>query len=311
MMSELTLRQLEYFAAIAETQSITEAARQCHVSQAAVSLALAQLEQAVGASLVIRRRGRGIALTSEGQVVAIRARQVVEQVADIGSAVERAHGQLSGRLTVGVFRTLASHAIAPLLDWFSHRHPAVELDFAEGSGPEVQQLMLAGAAQLSVIYRAQALPDCTTELLKPARRQAVLSPEHPLAGQKTLSLQDLAPYPAMLINAEPALQRTLAEYANAGVEPNVRWRSASVGAIHNVVGRNLAYSLLMQPAATSPEGRPLVFRPVDGTDLENPVVAALPVGVARSALVTEALTALHAQWGTSDPEAPETSTSPA
>lgn len=299
-MSELTLRQLEYFTAIAETQSITGAARQCHVSQAAVSLALAQLEQAVGASLVIRRRGRGIALTAEGQVVAVRARQVVDQVSDIGSAVEQTHGQLSGRLIVGVFRTLASQVIPPLLDWFTHRHPAVELDFVEGSGPDVQQLMLAGAAQFCVIYHAQALPDCTTELLQPASRQAVLSPEHPLAGQQTVSLQELAPYPAMLINEEPALQRTLAEYANAGVEPNVRWRSASVETIHNVVGRNLAYSLLMQPASASPEGRPLLFRPVDGTTLTNPVMAALPIGVARSALVTEALSALHEHWATTD-----------
>jgi DNA-binding transcriptional LysR family regulator len=310
-MSELTLRQLEYFAAIAETQSITEAARRCHVSQAAVSLALAQLEQAVGASLAIRRRGRGIALTAEGQVVAARARQVVEQVADIGSAVEGAHGRLSGRLTVGVFRTLAPHVIPPLLDWFTSRHPAVELDFIEAAGPEVQQLMLAGVAQLSVIYEAQALSDCATEVLQEARRQAVLSPEHPLSARATVSLEELAPYPVMLMSEEPALRRTLAEYAKAGLEPNVRCQSASVGAILNVVGRNLAYSLLMQPAVASPEGRPLVFRPLKGNVRTNSVMAALPIGVARSALVTEALTALHEHWGTIAAEGPEASAPPA
>ncbi|EMY36140.1 LysR family transcriptional regulator [Arthrobacter crystallopoietes BAB-32] len=299
-MKEITLRQLEYFAAVAETQSVTEAARRCSVSQAAVSLALAQLEEAVGATLAIRRRGKGIALTAEGQAVATRARQVAEQIEGLASAVGQVHGELSGRLVIGVFRTLSMHAIPPLIDWFMRKHPQVQLDFLEGPGPEIQEAMLAGRAQLCVVYEAQLLPDCTGEVLRETKRQAVFSPEHPLAAQAKVSLAELARYPAMLMDEEPALQRTVAEFARAGVEPEVRWRSRSVQAIHNVVGRNLAYSLLMQPAAHSPEGRPLVFRPIDGDVPANSVMAALPSGVARSALVTEALSALRHYWGTNN-----------
>lgn len=296
-MSEVTLRQLEYFAAVAETQSVTEAARRCNVSQAAVSLAVVQLEAAVGASLVIRRRGKGVALTPEGQVVAVRARQVTDQIGDLGFAVDQVHGQLSGRLVIGVFRTLAMHTIPSLVDWFTLRHPQVELDFVEGAGPVIQEAMLAGRLQLCVAHEAQVLPDCTAEVLREAKRQAALSPEHPLAAQKTVSLAELAPYPAILVNEEPALQRTLAEFARSGVEPNVKWRSVSVQVIQNVVGRNLAYSLLMHPAAASPEGKPLVFRPLGGNHPTNSVMAVTPTGVAHSALVAESLTALRAHWG--------------
>jgi DNA-binding transcriptional LysR family regulator len=295
-MKEITLRQLEYFAAVAETQSVTEAAKRCNVSQAAVSLALAQLEEAVGATLAIRRRGKGMALTVEGQAVATRARQVAEQIADLAAAVDRVHGELSGRLVIGVFRTLAMHAIPPLVDWFTARHPQVELDFIEGAGPDIQEAMLAGRAQLCVLYEAQLMPDCSPELLMEAKRQVVFSPDHPLAAKDKVSLAELAQYPAILIDEEPALQRTMAEFARAGVDPLVRWRSASVQAIHNVVGRNLAYSLLMQPSPLSPEGRPLVFRQLAGDVPTNSVLAALPTGVVRSALVNEAMAALHAHW---------------
>lgn len=300
-MSEITLRQLEYFAAVAETQSITEAARRCHVSQAAVSLALSQLEQALGVSLAIRRRGKGVALTPEGQVVATRARHMTDQVGDLAAVLDRVHGQLSGRLVIGVFRTLAVHAIPALVEWFTTRHPQVELDFLEGSGPEIQEAMLSGRLQLCVVYEAQVLPDCSAELLSEGRRQAVFSPEHPLAERSAVTLAELAGYPAILMDEEPALQRTMAEFARAGVDPDVRWRSASVQAIHNVVGRNLAYALLMQPAAASPEGRPLVFRPLAGRTPTNSVMAALPAGVTRSALVEESLAALRAHW---QPEVP-------
>lgn len=303
-MREVTLRQLEYFAAVAETQSITEAAKRCNVSQAAVSLALGQLEQAVGATLAIRRRGKGMSLTPEGQVVATRARQVTDQIVDLASAVDLVHGQLSGRLVIGVFSTLAMHAIPPLVEWFTTRHPQVELDFVEGSGPEVQEAMLAGRLQVCVVYEAQLLTDCTAEVLRETKRQAVFGLEHPLAGRQAVSLAELAPHPAMLMDEEPALQRTVAEFARAGVEPNMRWRSASVQAIQNVVGRNLAYSLLMQPVPTSPEGRPLVFRPLAGSIPTNSVMAALPAGVTRSALVEESLAALRAHWRGSPVGAP-------
>src|SRR4051812_43612252 len=101
-MSEITLRQLEYFAAIAETQSVTNAARLCHVSQGAVSLALGQLEHALGVTLAMRQRGRGIALTPEGQEVATRARFIADQVERLRDAVSKAHTELSGRLSIGV-----------------------------------------------------------------------------------------------------------------------------------------------------------------------------------------------------------------
>lgn len=301
-MKEITLRQLEYFAAIAETQSVTEAARRCNVSQAAVSLALGQLEDALGATLVIRRRGKGVALTAEGQTVAMRARLVADQVAEMSTAVHQVHGELSGRLVVGVFRTLAMHVIPHLVEWFTTRHPAVELDFLEGTGPQIQEAMLAGRAQVCVVYEAQVEPQCATVVLSEERRKVVLGAGHPLAARESIHFRDLAEYPAMLMDEEPALQRTIAEFQRHGVEPLMRWRSASVQAIQSIVGRGLAYSLLMQETAFSPEGRPLVFRPLADDVPTNSVMASLPAGVARSALVEETLEALRARWPDKEPD---------
>jgi hypothetical protein len=117
-----------------------------------------------------------------------------------------------------------------------------------------------------------------------------------LSQHERIALSELAPYPAMLLNEEPALHRTLAAFDAAGVEPRVMWRSASVQAIQNVVGRNLAYSLLMQPTPASPEGRPLVCRPIAGDVPRNATMAALPVGVRPNAPVGEAVTALRDYW---------------
>ena len=281
-MSEITLRQLEYFAAIAETQSVTSAARLCHVSQGAVSLALRQLEHALGATLALRQRGRGIALTPEGQEVATRARFIADQVERLRDAVSNAHTGLSGRMSIGVFTTLAVHVVPHLIDWFCARHPEVHLAFVEGSGPEIQEALFAGRTQLSIGYETQF------------HRMVVVSPSHPLAEFEEIGFAQLARYPAAFLNLEPALQHTLAEFQRHGVTANVGWLLANVPSIHSIVGRGLAYSLLMQPTENSMEDRPLVFRSLTDETQANSLV--VPTGVGHSAMVSEALAALRAQW---------------
>lgn len=295
-MSELTLRQLEYFAAVAETQSVTKAAEICHVSQGAVSLALGQLEHALGVTLAVRQRGRGIFLTPEGQEVATRARLITEQVEELQEAVLEKHAGLSGRLSIGVFTTVAVHVAPHLIEWFCTHHPKVEVSFVEGSGPQIQEALFTGRTQLSVGYEAQFGVDCAVELLHEFHRKVLLSPSHPLAAYREISFAQLAEYPAALLGLEPALQRTLAEFHRHGVEANVGWLLGDVPSIHSVVGRGLAYSLLMQPAKSSVEDLPLVFRALSDSTATNSLVSAVPIGVSRSALVDEALTALHAQW---------------
>ncbi|MGO2110652.1 MAG: LysR family transcriptional regulator, partial [Pseudoclavibacter sp.] len=235
-MSEITLRQLEYFAAIADAGSMTGAAEACRVSQAAVSVALGQLEQRIGTRLVIRRPGQGVTLTAEGVAVAAHARSVLDEVGKVSSIVAEVRGRLSGRLSIGVYRTLAQHTTPAIIGWFADRHPDVSLRFFEGSGGEVQQELLAGRVQLAVIYRAQLIAGCSPTVLREGRRMAVMSPDHPLATKPELRMRDLAAHPAIFLDEEPSLQRTLAAFASAGVEPLVPWRMRSIEAIHNTVG---------------------------------------------------------------------------
>ncbi|WP_156761324.1 LysR family transcriptional regulator [Microbacterium karelineae] len=299
-MTEITLRQLEYFVAIADSGSLTAAAERCRVTQAAVSIALGQLERTVGTALVIRRPGHGIALTTEGIAVVAHARSVLDEVHKVSSIVSEVRGRLSGRLSIGVYRTLSMHTIPALIDWFASRHPDVELEFVEGSGSHVQNEMLAGRVHVCVIYRAQLGSACDATTLRHARRLAVMSPDHPLADEPDLTLRRLAAHPAIFLDEEPALQRTLAAFAAEGADPLVPWRSSSVQTIHNVVGRGSAYSLLMQTTSRSPEGRPLRFRDLPASPFDNPVVAALPRRVTPTALVSEALAAVRDYWATTE-----------
>ncbi|MEA5455602.1 LysR family transcriptional regulator [Sinomonas sp. JGH33] len=283
----MTLRQLEYFVAVAESQSITQAALKCHVSQAGISLALKELESALGAQLIIRRKSKGVYLTPVGSIAATRARALLGEARHLIDAVDAGAEGYSGTFTVGCFSTLSTLVLPEMAEFFASRHPNVTLDFVEGSGPEIQEKMLRGQIDVCFIYEAQRHPEAETVLLRRREFLVALSPDHPLASRATIDLRELAPYPAALLNVEPASYLNEAMLRRFGVEPNVVYRSSSVHTIRAIVGRNLAYSLLMEPVDESSEHLPLRYLPIAQETGTNSVLVAHPRGVTISGLAKD------------------------
>src|SRR5699024_6387349 len=105
-MSRITLRQLEYFVGICETGSMTAASRQIHVSQSAISMALSDLEDALGVQLFIRR-ARGLTITQSGRQLLSEARRLLASVDDLQNNASDLSNALSGRLAIGCYSTLS------------------------------------------------------------------------------------------------------------------------------------------------------------------------------------------------------------
>jgi DNA-binding transcriptional LysR family regulator len=287
-MKEVTLRQLEYFVAVAEVESITKAALKCHVTQAGISLALKELEESLGVQLAIRRKSKGVYLTPAGRVFATRARALLGDTRQLLSAAADPAGGFTGTFTIGCFSTLSTLVLPGVAEYFAREHPKVVLDIVEGTGPEIQEKMLRGQVDLCFIYEAQRHPEAEVVLLRERRFKVVLSPDHPLAGSDAVSVRDLAGYPAALLNVEPATYLNEAMLRRFGVEPRIAYRSASVHTIRALVGRNLAYSLLMEEVPASAEGRPLKFLPTVEDTGTNSLFLAYPKGMRLSGL-TEAV----------------------
>lgn len=118
-----TLRELRVFVASVEAGSFTDAARELHISQAAVSRTIASLERAVGDKLV-RRVPRGCELTSTGHALLPHARRVLAEAGRFDQYLQNRHGQL--RLGYA-WAALGSHTIELQRRW-AREHPEVELE---------------------------------------------------------------------------------------------------------------------------------------------------------------------------------------
>src|SRR5579864_586424 len=97
--SDLSLRQLEYIVAIADTLGFHRAAERCHVSQPTLSAQVQQLEEVLGVRLFERDR-RGVLLTRAGEEIVARARRVLVEVGDLIAASTRARDPLKATYRV-------------------------------------------------------------------------------------------------------------------------------------------------------------------------------------------------------------------
>ncbi|MFT6605566.1 MAG: LysR family hydrogen peroxide-inducible transcriptional activator [Halocynthiibacter sp.] len=110
---DITLRQLSYFEALAETRSFSVAAARVNISQPALSIQIKELETRLEAQL-IERLPRDIRLTRAGQIVLERAQKLLADSRALKQAVRLQSG-LAGRLTLGVIPTIAPYLLPQAL----------------------------------------------------------------------------------------------------------------------------------------------------------------------------------------------------
>jgi LysR family hydrogen peroxide-inducible transcriptional activator len=139
-----TVKQLQYFLALTETEHFGRAAERCYVSQSAFSNAIKELETTLDAQLV-DRTNRNVTITATGQQVAVQARLVLR---DLDSLVETARGQkepLTGELRLGVIPTIAPFILPDALPTLRAQYPDLRLLLIEDQTQRIYARLMEGA----------------------------------------------------------------------------------------------------------------------------------------------------------------------
>lgn len=283
MSSEFTLRQLEYFVAVLDAGSVTEAAKRSNISQAAASMAVAQLEKALGVDLLVRMRSKRVTPTAAGLALGARARRVLADAAEIPGAVRTGFEELRGRVRLGCMIAISPRLMPGLLAETARQWPEIELDFTEGAAEDLQREVAAGELDAAFVYSLQAIPGVDLVTLADSRPHFLLAADHPLAGRPALHFADLADEDAVLFDVPPSAERVTSMFRSAGIEPRVRWKSVVAENIRGIVASGRAYSV-----TNVWEGMEQQFRaagvalvPVADPTPRNAVVGAVAPGVRR------------------------------
>lgn len=269
-MSSVSLRQLEYLIAAADTGSVTAAAAKVYLSQSAVSTALTDLEETLGVQIFIRHP-RGLSVTNVGQEVLTDARRLLAAMEDLRNSARESSESLSGKLVVGCYSTLAPILLPRVIADFIETHPNVDLSFIEGSHTQLEDQLRDGSLDLALLYeydfgKFSLAKDLAVNLVISTPPYVILPERHELASRETLSLEELAPQPLILFDLPPGGDYFLSLFAAEDLVPNIRHRTTSFEMVRALVARGLGYSILSQRTNInmSYEGLGFVTRPLTG-----------------------------------------------
>lgn len=299
-MPDYTLRQLEYFVAVAEAGSVTKAAAAVHLSQSAMSAALGDLESALGVALLVRHHARGVTLTAAGRELLVTSRQLLAAAADLRSVAHGLGSSLSGTLSIGCFSVVAPYLLPELLSVAAEKLPKLHLEITEVDLADLADGVADGTFEIGIGYDLVDDPRTTRWPLFHLPAYALVAGSHRLAGRDQLDLAELADEPMALLDLPHSRDYFRRVFSAAGVEPDIRYRSKTVETCRALVGRGLAYTVLNLRSAVpmALDGHPVAAVPISGEPLGLTVVllasaAARPTR--RATVIAELCRTLFAQ----------------
>lgn len=288
-MSELTLVQLRYFCLVAEMGSFSAAGAKQHVSATAIASAITALENAVGAQLCVRRRSHGVRLTTSGQLLYTKARQLLASTEEMRLLLAGGGRELVGPLSIGCYSTFAPTILPELVETFNAAHPRVTLSLSVRSQELLIDDLLEGRLDCVLLYDIDLPDGLEKQVLYHAPIYILMSADHRLAMRTSVALKELQDDPLIIFESTPAGPHTFHVLQNHGLNAHVAYRTTEYELVRSMVARNLGYSLMIHrtPAAVSYEGRRLVHMPIHPPLSVEAAVAVWPQGVTPNPRVRE------------------------
>jgi LysR family hydrogen peroxide-inducible transcriptional activator len=126
----ITMRQIIYFEALAETGHFGRAAERVHISQPALSAQIAQLERQLGCQLIERRKS-GLVLTERGRAALMSFRKILDALRQLEAEASSGRGFFGGTLRLGIIPTIAPYLLPAFVPDLRIEHPDLRLEVRE------------------------------------------------------------------------------------------------------------------------------------------------------------------------------------
>ena len=261
-----TLRQLEYFVAVGEAGSIAKAAEQINVSPPSISAAIAQLETEFGVQLFVRRHSHGLSLTAGGRVFLKEAGHLLAYADALRDIAGDISDKVRGPLAVGCLMTFAQIVLPSLRIKFEREYPDVRIRQFEGNQGQLLEKLQSGEIDLALTYDLELSQDMAFEPLIKLPAYVMLPPEHRLATASSITPEELVDEPMVLIDLPYSREYFLSVFQQKGLRPNIAERTSDIAVMRSMVANGFGYGIAnMRPLHNmSPDGKPLVFVPLQG-----------------------------------------------
>lgn len=266
-----TIRQLQFFVAVAEQGTVSGAAQNLSISQSSVTEAIKELEQDLGVKL-FERHARGLHITHNGHQFLRHATNILSSVSDARRSFTQDGTRESGKLHLGVTSLVAGYVLSDLLARYRRAYPEVEVSAIEDNGDYLEHLLVGGELDVAVmvISNLRDRMALQAEILETSPYRLWLPLGHPLLTADSISVADVARLPLIMLTIDEIEENTGKLLHALGAKPHVAFRTRSVEAVRSLVATGAGIALLPD----------LVYRPwsLEGDRIESrDVSGSLPV----------------------------------
>ena len=255
--------------AIAESGTFTAGALRVHITQAAISMQIRQLENELGARVFVRAP-RHVILTEAGEHLLQRARQILREHDAALDEIAELAGAERGRLRIGsASAMILTDPLPKILKELRRQHPAAEVAVISGTSGALVDQILAGELDIAFVSLPVDVRGIQTERLSEDQLVAIASPRHKLAKQRTISAYTLAGEKLILGERGGNTRRLIDQFfAQAGVSLHVAMELSRQAAIRRMVEEDMGVGIVpLQSVKEEVEKGKLVRWWIEGAEI--------------------------------------------
>jgi molybdate transport repressor ModE-like protein len=243
------LTDLSLFRHVVEAGSITHGAERAHLALAAASTRIRNMEEALGASLLVRGRG-GVTPTPAGRTLLQHARTILRQSERLREDLAAYGGGLAGQIRVLSNTNALTEFLPEALSAFLSAHPHVSVDLEERLSDEIVGLIAEGVGDLGIVAGTVDPGRLETFPFRKDRFVLVVARDHVLAKRAKIGFAQVLDFEFVGLDRSSALQRFLADKAARLAQPlRLRVQLRSFDAVCRLVERNVGIGIVPETTA--------------------------------------------------------------
>jgi LysR family transcriptional regulator, transcription activator of glutamate synthase operon len=249
----VNLDELQWFVVLAQTEHVTDAAAELHLTQPTLSRALARLERQVGAPL-FDRVNRRLRLNSYGQIMLEHARRSIAEVRAASDRIAALRDPDSGTVRLAFLQSMAGWFVPDLLRRFHLTAPHVRFDLCQLGGREIADHLADGRVDLAITAPRPEGKGFRWHQLYTDRLCLVVPRGHRFAERARLRLAEAADEPFIAMDHRFGLRQLTDELlSDAGILPQVVFEATEIPMIEGLVAAGFGVGVAPVPRAQRAE----------------------------------------------------------
>ncbi|MBW8282628.1 MAG: LysR family transcriptional regulator [Rhizobium sp.] len=239
----LSLRQIRYFIATAEAGQVSQAAVNLSISQSAVTTAIKDLEETVGAGL-FERTPHGMELTAAGRRFLSQAYEILQKVEE-ATQLNLVTDAVQGTLSIATTYTVIGYFLPFHIERMKRQFPGIDIQLFELNRESVEEGLLTNRYDIAVMLTSNILnPELMTEKLLSSQRRLWVSARHLLLAQHGVGLKEVAEEDYIMLTVDEASHSSLKYWSQTPYLPRISLRTSSVEAVRSLVANRQGVAIL-------------------------------------------------------------------